>query len=231
MARGFLPVVALADQQPLAGVTSPTTSPTSSSWSSKGKGKGGKKGKGKGSSTVIRYPHQGAGKSDPKGRARANMTCLRCGQQGHWAANCPQATSPSAKSSGAGTKRPAPTEGMASSADVEAALLLFEDQAGNERPDCTMIDPGASAFLTGYAAFRRYLVHLEHDCGFPIDTIAMTKGKRRFQFGGDAAAWSNWSAQHTSLFSWMVAMEPYRSSCCLATRRCFVAGLSLRPSA
>ena len=197
MARGFLPVVALADQQPLAGMTTPTPSPTSSSWPRKGKGKGGKKGKGKGTSNVIRYPPQGAGKSDPKGRACANMTCLRCGQQGHWAANCPQAASTSPKSSG--NKRPAPTEGMASSADTEAALLLFEDQAGNERPDCTMIDPGASAFLTGYAAFRRYLVHLEQDCGFPIDSIAMTKGKRRFQFGGDAAAWSNWSA-HLPVF-------------------------------
>ena len=33
----------------------------------------------------------------------------------------------------------------------------------------------------------------------PIDSIAMTKGKRRFQFGGDAAPWSNWSA-HLPVF-------------------------------
>lgn len=78
MARGFLPVVALADnQQPVMANTSSSSSP--SNWQKKGKGKGGKT-KGKPSAT-FRYPPQGAGKSDPKGRAKANMTCLGCGQQ------------------------------------------------------------------------------------------------------------------------------------------------------
>ena len=82
MARGFLLLVALTEQQqPLRTAASSSSSPTASSWQRKGKGKGGKnKGKGRGSSATIRYPPQGARKSDPKGRARANMTCLRCGQ-------------------------------------------------------------------------------------------------------------------------------------------------------
>ena len=92
MARGYLPVIALTDNQTLAaGSGSPSSSPTSR----KGKGKGGGKSKGKGKSNTICYPPSSGGKSDPKGRAKANMTCLRCGQQGHWAANCPQGSSKS----------------------------------------------------------------------------------------------------------------------------------------
>ena len=189
-ARGYLPIVALTD----GGSTSPTaTSPQSpTSWRTKGKGKGGSKG-GK-SKTTIRYPPQGAGKSDPKGRAKANMTCLRCGQPGHWAANCPQSSSsPSARS--AGVKRPASTtEAMAMTpAAEESALLIFQDATGAERPECVMLDPGASAFLSGYGPFRRFLDHLR-SLDFPIEKIKMSKGRRRFQFGGDASLWSDWSA-------------------------------------
>ena len=192
MARGYMPIVALTDGQQQH--SSPTTSPTAStsSWRTKGKGKGGKAGKSK---TTIRYPPQGAGKFDPKGRAKANLTCLRCGQTGHWAANCPQgSTSPTARSS---VKRPATTtEGMAHS--DETALLIFQDDQGRERPDCVMLDPGASAFLAGYGPFQRLLEHYQ-DIGYPVDAIKMTKGRRRFQFGGDASLWSEWSA-HIPVF-------------------------------
>ena len=196
MSRGFLPVVALADQQtPMpTGATASASTSSPTSWQRKGKGKGGKS-KGKNKSNTIRYPPSTGGKSDPKGRARANMTCLRCGQQGHWAANCPQNSSP--KSSG--TKRPAPTEGMALLSMSEDAMIIFQDHTGAERPECVMLDPGASAFLSGYGPFRRYLQHLRQDCGFPLDQIMLTKGKRRFQFGGDAASWSTWSV-HLPVF-------------------------------
>ena len=194
--RGFLPVVALADQQaPLAtGAASSSMTSSSSSWPRKGKGKGGKS-KGKNKSNTIRYPPSTGGKSDPKGRARANMTCLRCGQQGYWAANCPQSSSP--KSSG--TKKPAPTESMAQVMTSEDAMLIFQDHTGAERPECVMLDPGASAFLAGYGPFRRYLQHLRQDCGFPIENIELTKGKRCFQFGGDAPSWSSCSV-HLPVF-------------------------------
>ena len=198
MARGYLPIVALTDgQQGSPPSSSTTNSPTSSAttWRAKGKGKGGKKGKSK---TTVRYPPQGAGKFDPKGRAKANLTCLRCGQPGHWAANCPQgSSSPTSRTS---TKRPASTtEGMAHVVPPsETALLIFQDSEGRERPDCVMLDPGASAFLSGYGPFSRLLTHYK-DIGYPVDCIKMTKGRRRFQFGGDASQWSDWSA-HIPVF-------------------------------
>ena len=186
MSRGYLPIVALTDPQHGGQApTSPTTSP--SNWRATGKGKGNSKsGKSKSKSkTTIRYPPQGAGHFDPKGRAKANMTCLSCGQPGHWAANCPQKR-----------RAPSTTEGMALQTTFQAeemAMLLFQDQRGNERPDCVMLDPGASAFLSGYGPFKRYLDHLK-TFDFPIESIKMSKGRRRFQFGGDAALWSDWSA-------------------------------------
>ena len=75
----------------------------------------------------------------------------------------------------------------------ESALLIFQDATGAERPECVMLDPGASAFLSGYGPFRRFLDHLR-SLDFPIDKIKMSKGRRRFQFGGDASLWSDWSA-------------------------------------
>ena len=100
---------------------------------------------------TIRYPPSTQGKADPKGRAKAataSMTCLRCGQLGHWAASCPQNAKGSASPS---NKRPAPstttTEGMA------------VDEHGQDHPEATMLDAGASAFLSGYGPFKRYVVH------------------------------------------------------------------------
>ena len=46
--------------------------------------------------------------------------------------------------------------------------------------------------------FQRLLNHYK-DIGYPIDAIKMTKGRRRFQFGGDASQWSDWSA-HIPVF-------------------------------
>ena len=80
----------------------------------------------------------------------------------------------------------------------ELALLTFQDANGLERPDCAMLDPGASAFLSGYGPFRKLLEHYE-DLGYPTDLIKMTKGRRRFQFGGDASQWSDWST-HLPVF-------------------------------
>ena len=182
--RGYLPIVALTDSGG-APTSTATGSGSPSSWRTKGKGKGSSKG-GK-SKSVSRPP------PDPRGRAKANMNCLRCGQAGHWAANCPQSSSPTSRTPA--VKRPASTtEAMAMSTPLdERALLIFQDSGGAERPDCVMLDPGASAFLSGYGPFRRYLDHLRA-LEFPVDTIKMSKGRRRFQFGGDASMRSDWSA-------------------------------------
>ena len=80
----------------------------------------------------------------------------------------------------------------------EAAFLIFQDSGGQERPDCVMLDPGASAFLSGYGPFRRLIDHYK-DINFPVEVIKMTKVRRRLQFGGDASPWSEWSA-HIPIF-------------------------------
>ena len=61
----------------------------------------------------------------------------------------------------------------------ENALLIFKDSNGAERPECVMLDPGASGFLSGYGPFRRYLDYLT-TLDFPIEVIKMSKGRRRF---------------------------------------------------
>ena len=83
----------------------------------------------------------------------------------------------------------------------ELTMLTFQDSSGNERPDCVMLDPGASAFLSGYQPFRRYLQH-QQECGFPVEKICMTQGRRRFQFGGDAASWSRLVGTFASVCGW-----------------------------
>ena len=194
LSRGFLPVVALADQNPVS--PSSSTSPTA-----RGRGKGfGKKGKSKGKgrgSNVVRYPPRGERKSpDPRARAAAASQCLRCGAFGHQAAQCPRppkhsgssqvSTSPSKKQN---------TEGMAATQlPDEHGLVLFEDQAGRPRVDCTMMDPGASAFLMGSGPFHRYVDHLKR-LGFDVNTIEMRRTCRTFHFGGDHSTTSSWIAR------------------------------------
>ena len=193
LSRGFLPVVAL-DQSSMANApSSGSPSPT------RGKGKGGKpkgkKGKGKGSN-VVRYPPRGAGKNpDPKGRASAVLHCLRCGSAGHQAAQCPRPAKHATTSSTASSPKKQHTEGMAAQMmPGETGLVLFEDNAGRPRVDCTMLDPGASAFLMGSGPFERYIAHLK-DLGFPTETIKMRRTSRTFHFGGDHSTTSHWVAR------------------------------------
>ena len=189
LSRAYLPVVALTGNQQQG----PSSSDGSPGGPPRGKGKGyGSSGRGKGRN-IVRYSNP-PGKADPRGRAKAAMTCLRCGQQGHWAANCPQGAS----KGGSSNKRPAPssttstTEGMAFTAGIESALVLFQDSRGHDRADSTMLDPGASAFLSGYGPFKRYVEHLK-SLRFPTDSLEFYRCQRRFQFGGDAASVAHWS--------------------------------------
>ena len=125
LARGFLPVVALADAQAnLTPGLSPTSS-TSSPGRGKGKGPKGSKGKGKGKGkNVVRYPPRNSKEADPRGRAYTTLatTCLRCGQQGHTTHNCPQ---PRSTTSSPTKKRAAPTESTALDGDGEAGMVTF----------------------------------------------------------------------------------------------------------
>ena len=82
------------------------------------------------------------------------------------------------------------TEGMALGS--EQAHLMFQDSGGLDRPDAVMLDPGASAFLSGYGPFKRYVEHLA-SIGYPVERLQMVRCSRRFQFGGDAASYSHWT--------------------------------------
>ena len=194
LARGYLPIVALTDANAnLTPGLSPSSSPSSKGppkgGKGKGKGKGGKPAKGKGKSTTVRYPPRGRGKEpDPRGRAQSAMsTCLRCGQQGHLTYQCPVP-----RSSSPTKKRAAPTESTVG--DVEHGHVLFMDNRGQERPDCAMIDPGASAFLSGYGPFKRYCkLLIEHD--YDLTTLQFVRCKRTFFFGGDASSECKWTVK------------------------------------
>ena len=52
---------------------------------------------------------------------------------------------------GAPKRKTAPTESTVG--DVEHGHVIFTDDHGCERHDCAMLDPGASAFLSGYGPF------------------------------------------------------------------------------
>ena len=189
ISRGFYPVVALADQSPThAGPQLPI---------GRGKGSGGGKPKGKGrgkGKNMVKYPRFPGKAADPRGRAAASMQCLRCGAPGHQAANCPKQKHPAPASNPPSPKKQHTTEGMAvTTLPEERGLVIFEDEAGRQRVDCTMLDPGASAFLMGSGPFHRYVQHLQ-DLGYPVDSLKMQRCSRTFHFGGDHSTTSHWIA-------------------------------------
>ena len=200
LARGYLPIVALSD--PSAGNLTPglaAPSPQSlphpkgkKGGFGKGKGRGKFKGKGSGSSTTVKYSRGPGKERDPRGRASAAMrTCLRCGQPGHTTVDCPMPRS----SANSPSKRPAVSQSVESMAvGMETGMVIFQDANGHERVDCTMLDPGASAFLCGYGPLRRYLEHLG-ELGYPLEKVEFVKCCRTFHFGGDAASLSSWTVK------------------------------------
>ena len=81
---------------------------------------------------------------------------------------------------------------------AQKRAVTFEDSTGAERPDCAMMDPGASSFLMGLGPLIRYLEHLDK-LGFPTNGIKFKKADRTFHFGGDHKAVSNWTV-HLPIF-------------------------------
>lgn len=173
LARGYLPIVALSDPSagnltPGLAAPSPQQLPHSKGKKGgfgKGKGRGKFKGKGSGSSTTVKYSRGPGTERDPRGRASAAMhTCLRCGQPGHTTVDCLMPRS----SANSPSRRPAASQSVESMAvGMETGMVIFQDANGHERVDCTMLDPGASAFLCGYGPLRRYLEHLG-ELGYPL---------------------------------------------------------------
>ena len=130
---------------------------------------------------------------DPRGRASAALkTCFRCGQTGHM----------SAEWSGFPDRLPIHLQRDLQLRSLWNLWLLVwklgwsysRTSMGHERVDCTMLDPGASAFLCGYGPLRRYLQHLG-ELGYPLDKIEFVKCCRTFHFGGDAASLSSWTVK------------------------------------
>ena len=200
LARGFLPIVALSDPSagnltPGLAAPSPQQLPHSKGKKGgfgKGKGRGKFKGKGSGSSTTVKYSRGPGKERDPRERASAAMrTCLRCGQPGHTTVDCPMPRS----SANSPSKRPAVSQSVESMAvGMETGMVICQDANGHERVDCTMLDPGASAFLCGYGPLRRYLEHLG-ELGYPLKKVEFVKCCRTFHFGGDAASLSSWTVK------------------------------------
>lgn len=90
-----------------------------------------------------------------------------------------------------GVKRTAPTESMAKH---DEAMVIFVDIHGQERVDCAMMDPGASAFLCGFGPLKRYINYLT-ELGYPLHLLEFHRVRRKFHFGGDGESWSNWSVR------------------------------------
>jgi len=151
-------------------------------------------GKGK---SMVKYPRLPGKAADPRGRAAASMQCLRCGAPGHQAANCPKQKHPAPASNPPSPKRQHTTESMAvttlTTLPEERGLVIFEDESGSQRVDCTMLDPGTSAFLMGSGPFHRYVQHLQ-GLGYPVDTLKMQRCSRTFHFGGGHSTTSHWIA-------------------------------------
>ena len=194
MSRGFLPVVALQDQSSTA-TSSQAPRPQFGKGYGSGFGKGKKgKSKGKGKSSTYRYnkpPHKQA---DPKGRARSALApaCMRCGSTAHRTAQCnAQSSTPKPSTTGSG-KRQA-VESVATLAD-EQSMVIFEDSYGRERPDCAMLDPGASSFLMGSGPLIRYVHHLKQ-LGFDTNDLQLNRCERTFHFGGDHQKVSTWTCK------------------------------------
>eukprot|EP00435_Cladocopium_sp_Y103_P035039 s1888_g9.t1 len=186
LSRGYLPIVALTDGGSMSPGAATPHSPSPSASPGRGNGKS-KKGKSKSKS-------KGRGKEpDPKGRAKAagsiggQPTCLRCGQVGHMTYNCPvpRGNSPP-------KRKAAPTESIVDHS--ESGHVTFTDIDGNERHDCAMLDPGASAFLSGYGPFLRYMLQLK-ETDYDITKVKFMKCHRTFYFGGDASLVCSWTVR------------------------------------
>eukprot|EP00435_Cladocopium_sp_Y103_P060878 s209_g22.t1 len=68
------------------------------------------------------------------------------------------------------------------------------DERGRERPDCAMLDPGASAFLSGYGPFKRYIDKLV-ELGYDIKQLEFQRCSRTFHFRGDASSECKWTVK------------------------------------
>ena len=93
---------------------------------------------------------------------------------------------------GATKRKTAPTESTVNHS--EYGHVIFTDLGGHERHDCAMLDPGASAFLSGYGPFLRYMLKLK-ETNYDITEIKFMRCQRTFFFGGDASLNCTWTVR------------------------------------
>eukprot|EP00435_Cladocopium_sp_Y103_P067059 s369_g29.t1 len=184
-ARGYFPVVALADgggQSMAAGSQAPRPP--------KGKGTGKGKVRGKPSYRQSNPPQRGSAAS------RANATrCLRCGQVGHWAANC---TNSPSKSSPAPSTTSSPTK----KAKTDSAMMV-RDLAKQLPTGVPLLGPsglygiqdgGASSVVCGHEVLMKIIDHMKSR-GVPVERFLFAATNKLFGFGGDANRQADWSVR------------------------------------
>ena len=182
-ARGYFPVVALAESSQSMAASSQSSKPP------KGKGKGKGKVKGKPSQRQANPPQRGSAAS------RANATrCLRCGQVGHWAANC--TASPSRSSP------PSTTSSPTKKAKTESAMMV-RDLAKQPAPGLPLMgqdglygiqDGGASSVVCGHDVLMSIIDHMTAR-GVPLERFLFAATNKVFGFGGDANRHADWSVR------------------------------------
>ena len=186
-ARGYFPVVALADG---GGQTMAAGSQAPRAPKGKGSGKGKGKVKGKPSYRQSNPPQRGSAAS------RANATrCLRCGQVGHWAANCtnsPAKSSPSPSNTSSPAKKPKTDNAM-----------MVRDLAKQAHSGVPLLGPaglygiqdgGASSVVCGHEVLMKIMDHMVAR-GVPVERFLFAATNKLFGFGGDANRQADWSVR------------------------------------
>eukprot|EP00435_Cladocopium_sp_Y103_P032566 s1782_g8.t1 len=182
-ARGYFPVVALAD-----GGGSSMAAGSQAPRPPKGKGKG--KVKGKPSFRQSNPPQRGSAAS------RANATrCLRCGQVGHWAANCTNSPSKSSPT-------PSTTSSPAKKAKTDSAMMV-RDLAKQLPAGVPLLGPnglygiqdgGASSVVCGHEVLMKIIDHMKAR-NVPVERFLFAATNKLFGFGGDANRQADWSVR------------------------------------
>ncbi|CAE7647792.1 GIP [Symbiodinium sp. CCMP2592] len=171
VSRGFYPVVALVDRGQGGGAR------PGGAGKGRGKGKRGKE-KGKGTGGGKQGPVSPKG-STAKARGRqavGRQICLRCGQSGHWARNCPSATT--------GDKK-------RKMEDEDDVMMIAESYALNdedhedESNNRAVQDGGAASVLGSTVAVRNYLRYLLEK-GVDLSGIPCFPCAKNFRFGNSA---------------------------------------------
>ena len=172
VSRGFYPVVVA-----LVGTKGDGRAKGSSETSKKGKTKGkAKAGKGKSPNPKGRAASAGVGKT----------LCLRCGQPGHWARNCPQASSSDKKRKIENSDE----INMVMDEMPDNCYNLDTDDGDYDSDDRAVQDGGAASVLGSAKQIRKYLRYLL-ERGFDLNQIKVFNCIKTFSYGNSQKETTN----------------------------------------